>query len=337
VRTQGANNIYEGCVSSVSAGAALKYYSFGSPMKERSFSAGSYRYGFNGMEKDDDVSGEGNIYSTFFRAYDSRLAKWFNVDTKANSKPFISPYNSMSNNPIVNIDPFGNDDYYNQKGKFLYHTETEINNVKIVKQKDWDAMKKEALIAKYGTNYNIAQEALFKFTPDVKKLDAKSVMVTVQKPEDQKKVMEEMEKKTVDTGKEQAAVVVLDVKNFKLFIKINTKAKSFEHRVERSQYDFSYDDPNTHYFQGSNMTEIIIAGIHTHPQDSNNDSPGPSTPANAYDPKYVDTEVSQKCRCNEYVLDKDLYKATPSGETEKMEKETDVAKDALNTYGKEPR
>ena len=28
---------------------------------------GSYRYGFNGMEKDDNIKGEGNSYTTEFR------------------------------------------------------------------------------------------------------------------------------------------------------------------------------------------------------------------------------------------------------------------------------
>ncbi len=36
------------------------YYPFGSPMPERSFSSPSYRYGFQGQEKDDEVKGEGN-------------------------------------------------------------------------------------------------------------------------------------------------------------------------------------------------------------------------------------------------------------------------------------
>jgi len=34
---------------------------------------GGYRYAFNGMEKDDEVKGSGNSYTTEFRQYDSRL------------------------------------------------------------------------------------------------------------------------------------------------------------------------------------------------------------------------------------------------------------------------
>jgi hypothetical protein len=35
-------------------------YPFGMQMPGRSFSSGSYRYGFQGQEKDDEVKGEGN-------------------------------------------------------------------------------------------------------------------------------------------------------------------------------------------------------------------------------------------------------------------------------------
>lgn len=42
-------------------------------MKERTLMASEYRFGFNGMEKDDNVKGDGNSYSTDFRFYDNRL------------------------------------------------------------------------------------------------------------------------------------------------------------------------------------------------------------------------------------------------------------------------
>jgi hypothetical protein len=37
-----------------------KFYSFGSVMEGRVFSSGTYRFGFNGQEKDDEIYGEGN-------------------------------------------------------------------------------------------------------------------------------------------------------------------------------------------------------------------------------------------------------------------------------------
>jgi hypothetical protein len=53
--------------------SANDYYPFGSTMAGRKYNQGTYRYGFNGMEKDDEVKGEGNSYTTEFRFYDSRV------------------------------------------------------------------------------------------------------------------------------------------------------------------------------------------------------------------------------------------------------------------------
>ncbi len=75
--------------------------------------ANAYRYGFNGMEKDNEVKGSGNHYTTEFRQYDSRLGRWFSIDPKAKERASWTPYNTFRNNPILNIDPLGDldDDY----------------------------------------------------------------------------------------------------------------------------------------------------------------------------------------------------------------------------------
>lgn len=66
-----------------------------------------YRYGFNGMEKDDEAKGVGNSYTTEFRQYDPRLGRWLSIDPKASSMPWQSPYISMDNNPIRYNDVLG--------------------------------------------------------------------------------------------------------------------------------------------------------------------------------------------------------------------------------------
>ncbi|HPQ22500.1 MAG TPA: hypothetical protein PK147_11640, partial [Saprospiraceae bacterium] len=48
-----------------------EYYPFGWQMPSRTGSIGSYRYGFNGKEKDDEVKGDGVQYDYGFRIYDS--------------------------------------------------------------------------------------------------------------------------------------------------------------------------------------------------------------------------------------------------------------------------
>ena len=67
----------------------------------------AYRFGFNGKEKDDEVKGNGNHYTTLFRQYDPRTARWFAVDPKANDRASLSPYVSMDNNPVLLNDPKG--------------------------------------------------------------------------------------------------------------------------------------------------------------------------------------------------------------------------------------
>ena len=64
-----------------------------------------YRYGFQGYESDDEVKGEGNSYTTHFRQYDSRVAKWLSIDPKRSA--WESPYVSLSNSPLYKTDQLG--------------------------------------------------------------------------------------------------------------------------------------------------------------------------------------------------------------------------------------
>src|SRR5690554_82140 len=68
---------------------------------------GSYRYGFNGMEKDDNIKGEGNSYTTEFRQYDPRVGRWLSIDPLAAEMPSWSSYNYTFNNPLFYTDPDG--------------------------------------------------------------------------------------------------------------------------------------------------------------------------------------------------------------------------------------
>jgi hypothetical protein len=88
--------------------SATMYYPFGSPMVGYSNEKFNYSYGFNkGSEKDDEITGKGNHYSTFFRELDTRIAKWWSVDPESDALPWQSPYCLMDNNPVFNNDPNG--------------------------------------------------------------------------------------------------------------------------------------------------------------------------------------------------------------------------------------
>ncbi len=68
-----------------------------------------YRYGFNGMEKDDEAKGAGNSYDFGARMYDSRLGRWLTIDPLAGKYPSLSTYNFVANSPLVFVDPDGKD------------------------------------------------------------------------------------------------------------------------------------------------------------------------------------------------------------------------------------
>ena len=68
----------------------------------------NYRFGFNGMEKDNEVKGLGNSLDFGARMYDSRLGRFTSVDQLAKSFAGISPYLYAQNSPIAMIDRGGN-------------------------------------------------------------------------------------------------------------------------------------------------------------------------------------------------------------------------------------
>ncbi|WP_159255478.1 RHS repeat domain-containing protein [Tenacibaculum maritimum] len=80
------------------------YYPFGMLVPNRHGQADSYRYGFNGKEKDDEVKGEGLQYDYGFRIYDSRLGKFLSTDPMFKGFPDLTPYQYSSNTPIWAID-----------------------------------------------------------------------------------------------------------------------------------------------------------------------------------------------------------------------------------------
>ena len=73
-------------------------YPYGMPQPGRSLTHGRYRYGFNGVEQDGEIIGDGNRFSTLFRQYDPRLGRWWSNDPITHS--WESPYAAMGGNPI---------------------------------------------------------------------------------------------------------------------------------------------------------------------------------------------------------------------------------------------
>ncbi len=80
------------------------YYPFGMLIPGRN-GGSSYRYGYQGSEKDNEIKENNNSYTTHFRQLDPRLGRWLSIDPKATA--FESPYVSMGNTPIWANDPLG--------------------------------------------------------------------------------------------------------------------------------------------------------------------------------------------------------------------------------------
>ncbi len=87
-----------------------RYTTFGTVNQNRSFSSQSYRYGFNGKEKDDEMKGGGNSQDYGLRIYDSRLGRFLSVDPLTKDYPWYTPYSFAGNKPIAFIDLDGGED-----------------------------------------------------------------------------------------------------------------------------------------------------------------------------------------------------------------------------------
>jgi len=89
---------------------ANDYSCFGAPMPSRTYTASStksYRFAFNGQEKDDETYGDGNEYDFGERTYNSRLGVWLSLDPLMKKFPNESHYSYCSGNPIFYTDKEG--------------------------------------------------------------------------------------------------------------------------------------------------------------------------------------------------------------------------------------
>ncbi len=99
------------------------------------------RFGFNGQEKDNEVTGTGNSMTAEYWQYDSRLGRRWNVDPVI--KIFESPYATFSNNPILLKDINGRDTAFadNQARTDFSQTYSDINKAAQATQSKIDELK----------------------------------------------------------------------------------------------------------------------------------------------------------------------------------------------------
>jgi RHS repeat-associated protein len=92
--------------------AANNYFPFGMDMPNRVWSSvGSYRYGFNGKEKDNSGEWGQTSYDYGFRIYNPAMGRFLSTDPLTKSFPMLTPYQFASNTPVAAIDIDGLEAY----------------------------------------------------------------------------------------------------------------------------------------------------------------------------------------------------------------------------------
>lgn len=91
----------------------MRYYPFGLTMagissKALSFGEPENKKKYNGIEKIGDFGLED--FDAQFRELDPQIGRWWEVDPKTENQESMSPYASMSANPISQSDPLGDED-----------------------------------------------------------------------------------------------------------------------------------------------------------------------------------------------------------------------------------
>jgi RHS repeat-associated protein len=122
-------------------------------MPGRSFSSGSYRYGFQGQEKDDEVKGDGNSINYKYRVHDPRIGKFLSIDPLTKNYPWNSPYTFSENRVIDAVELEGLESYVITN---TYGDNGEINSIGIYSYRDENGtvINQNLTNQNTGTNYS---------------------------------------------------------------------------------------------------------------------------------------------------------------------------------------
>jgi RHS repeat-associated protein len=80
------------------------YYPFGMIMRTAENTSDTYRYGFQGQERDDEIKGKGNSLNYKYRMHDARVGRFFAVDPLAPKYPWYTPYQFSGNKVIAYVE-----------------------------------------------------------------------------------------------------------------------------------------------------------------------------------------------------------------------------------------
>ena len=143
--------------------------------------ASGYRYGFNGKERDKDISAGGQDYG--LRIYDTRLGKFLSVDPLTGHYPELTPYQFASNSPSAGIDldggeilPVNSSIYLQQYSGYtflgkkinMYHVETRYNNIpKALRNPNTHNLKftRGGPVTPFGRDWDVEKDGAYISTP----------------------------------------------------------------------------------------------------------------------------------------------------------------------------
>ena len=255
--------------NAVSLTSKTDYYPFGMPMPNRNDGANSYRYAFQGQEKDNETGME----AFELRLWDGRIGRWLTVDPMGE---FFSPYLGMGNNPISNIDPDGG------KTKDIIYLDSdgnEINRVEmagehIYLQETYSGGIQEGL--NVGSFERVASPVNINFDPGINR-DVVSVqsLNTLRDIGLQSKVLDITITSTARNARQQAAA---------MYHNIVTKGMGEQRRTYRSPGQKVLDAYETANASGLNRNGIIQAMT-----DKVNELGPPNVSNHAADPSVLGT------------------------------------------------
>lgn len=224
-----------------------------------------YRYGFNGMEKDDEVKGQGNSYTTYFRKFDPRLGRAFSLDPIMRSGTTM--YGMMSNNPIIMIDPRGDDDYYNERGEYLYTDTKNSNDIKLITQEQFNK-----IVADHGRALYDRESSSLELIKDLEQ-NSREITVNIKGQQFKDMLKDSRLDRPVKDRKEQLSLIVLDVEKAEIRLERQGDSKNDEDTSYSQNAIKSAKDGKVIWigpvegeeYWKRNENIVIIGQVHTHP------------------------------------------------------------------------
>ncbi len=210
-----------------------------------------YCFGFNGKERDNETYGEGNAYDFEARLLDTRLGRWLSVDPKTGKYPHETPFAFVSNNPLVCMDPDGEEKIVITGGADM-HNKNRMNFVMASKVQ----LKNYINEVKQAKSSEKVSWMIFDldYTPDEKKLfdayakaNGISAPVYVKSADEVKKYLNSQNTKSQNLTEERKKDLISDV-------------SAFSHGTP-SNIAFGYDNngPNNNYW--NDPTNLNISNI----------------------------------------------------------------------------